>query len=192
MGQRRRRCHRHPGDILILRAGIEGGAPIASLLAILAASACAAEEGAVIVKGFPPVHPAVRNAIAMAVGTVFLVALMPVFDQSVAAPSETSTWVSQVYLVLLGTVGVFGLYLFVLGRWTASATSVRIRPRPARGHRARGLAVRRADHASLALGSIAILIGVYLGALRPARADHTRGAARPASSPVTLDADDPG
>ncbi len=179
------------GTLLILRAGIEGGAPIASLLAILAASACAA-EGAVIVKGFPPVHPAVRNAIAMAVGTVFLVALMPVFDQSVAAPSETSTWVSQVYLVLLGTVGVFGLYLFVLGRWTASATSYEFVLAPLV---AIALGVWLFDEQitpAFALGSIAILIGVYLGALRPARADHTRGAARPASSPATLDADDPG
>jgi hypothetical protein len=30
---------------------------------------------------------------------------------------------SFVYLVLVGSIGVFLLYLFVLGRWTASASS---------------------------------------------------------------------
>ncbi|HVL89928.1 MAG TPA: dienelactone hydrolase family protein, partial [Actinomycetota bacterium] len=42
---------------------------------------------------------------------------------SVAPPSEPQTWVAQAYLITFGTVGVFGLYLFLLSRWTASAVS---------------------------------------------------------------------
>jgi drug/metabolite transporter (DMT)-like permease len=38
-------------------------------------------------------------------------------------PEAGSTWAPQAYLVILGSVGVFALYLFVLSRWTASAAS---------------------------------------------------------------------
>ncbi len=55
------------GTAVVFSAGVDKGVPVASLLAILAASVCAA-EGAVVVKGFPPVPPATRNAIGMAVG----------------------------------------------------------------------------------------------------------------------------
>jgi hypothetical protein len=110
------------GTALVFSAGVDQGVPVGSLLAIVAASACAS-EGAIIVKGFPAVHPAMRSAIGMTVGTVILLALMPLFHESYALPRSGSTWTAQVYLVLIGTVGVFALYLYVLSKWTASAVS---------------------------------------------------------------------
>ncbi|MGH2691591.1 MAG: DMT family transporter [Actinomycetota bacterium] len=162
------------GTALVFSVGLDAGVPIASLLAILAGSACAA-EGAVVVKAFPAVHPAARNAIGMAVGSAILLVLMPLFGESFATPSETSTWVAQVYLVLLGTVGVFGLYLFVLSRWTASATSYEFVLAPLVGIALAAWLFDERITPAFVIGSILVLAGVYLGALRPAGEDVVEG-----------------
>ena len=156
------------GTAVIFSVGLDETVPILSLLAILAASACAA-EGAIVVKAFPQVHPATRNAIGMAVGAVILLILMPFFGESVAIPSTTTSWTAQAYLVTFGTVGVFGLYLFVLGRWSASATSYEFVLAPVVGIALAAWLFDEKITPGFAIGSILILVGVYLGALRPAR-----------------------
>ena len=156
------------GTAVIFSAGLDAGVPLMSLLAILAASACAA-EGAIVVKGFPDVHPAARNAIAMGVGSLMLLVLMPVFGESFSLPGTTSTWVAQVYLVLFGTIGVFALYLFVLSRWTASATSYEFVLAPVVGIALAAWLLDEPITPTFLVGSLLVLVGVYLGALRPAR-----------------------
>jgi drug/metabolite transporter (DMT)-like permease len=94
---------------------------------------------------------------------------MPVFGESYAVPEVTSTWVAQVYLVTFGTVGVFGLYLFVLSRWSASATSYEFVLAPVVGIALAAWLFDERITAGFAIGSILVLFGVYLGALRPAR-----------------------
>ncbi|MGH2712052.1 MAG: DMT family transporter [Actinomycetota bacterium] len=156
------------GTALIFSVSAGEGTPVLSLLAILAASACAA-EGTVVVKGFPQVHPAARNAIAMAVGAMMLLILMPFFGESYALPTATSTWVAQAYLVTFGTVGVFGLYLFVLSRWSASATSYEFVLAPVVGIALAAWLFDERITLGFVIGSILVLVGVYLGALRAAR-----------------------
>lgn len=156
------------GTAVVFSVGLGEGVPVASLLAILAASACAA-EGAIVVKGFPQVHPAARNAIGMSVGAAILLVLMPLFNESFAIPAASSTWIAQAYLVLFGTVGVFALYLFVLGRWTASATSYEFVLAPIVGIALAAWLFDEPITATLVIGSLLVLVGVYFGALRPAR-----------------------
>jgi drug/metabolite transporter (DMT)-like permease len=81
----------------------------------------------------------------------------------------TSTWVSQAYLVTFGTVGVFGLCLFVLSRWTASATSYEFLLAPVVGVALAAWLFDERIKAGFVIGSILVLVGVYLGALSPAR-----------------------
>lgn len=157
------------GTAVVFSAGLGEGIPGLSLLAILAAAVCAA-EGAVVVKTFPHVHPAARNAIGMGTGTIILFALMPVFGGSFSLPSAGSTWVAQTYLVTLGTVGVFGLYLFILGRWTASAVSYEFVAAPIVAIALGAWLFDEPITAMFGLGSVFVLLGVYLGAIRPARA----------------------
>lgn len=156
------------GTAVVLSVGLDAGVPLASLLAILAASACAA-EGAVVVKAFPKVHPAARNAIGTAVGSAMLLLLMPFFDESYQVPVTTTTWVAQAYLVPFGTVGVFALYLFVLSRWTASATSYEFVLAPLLAIALAAWLFDEPITPAFVIGSLLVLMGVYLGALRPAR-----------------------
>jgi drug/metabolite transporter (DMT)-like permease len=160
------------GTALVFSAGVDQGVPVGSLLAILAASACAS-EGAIVVKGFPAVRPAMRNAIGMTVGAVILLALMPLFHESYALPRTGSTWTAQVYLVLIGTVGVFALYLHVLSNWTASAVSYEFVLAPLVAIVLAAWLLDEPVTRTFAAGSVMVVAGVYLGAIRPARTAGT-------------------
>lgn len=163
------------GSGVVFGAGLDEGIPVLSLLAILGGSACAA-EGAVVVKRFPAVHPAARNTIGIGVGTVMLFALMPAFGESVAMPGSATTWWAQAYLVTLGTIGVFGLYLYILSRWTASAVSYEFVAAPIVAIIAGALLFDEAITGAFVIGALLVLAGVYLGAIRPAYQDARAGA----------------
>ena len=156
------------GTAVVFRAGADKGVPVASLLAVLGASICAA-EGAVVVKAFPPVHPAARNAIGMGAGALILLLLMPFFRESYGLPTESTTWLSQGYLVLFGSVGVFALYLFVLNRWTASAASYEFVLAPVVAVLLAAWLLEERITGPFVGGSVLVLVGVYLGAIRSVR-----------------------
>jgi len=157
------------GTAVIFRDGLDQGIPTTSLLALLGAAICFA-EGLIVVKVFPPVHPAARNAIGMAAGSVILLGITVARGETFLVPNEAPTWAAQVYLVVFGSIGVFGLYLFLLQRWTASAVSYE-------GVLIPVVAILLAawlqdEHitGAFVIGASLVLIGVYFGALRGASA----------------------
>ena len=81
-----------------------------------------------------------------------------------------------IYLVIAGSVGVFRLYVVVFRHWTASAASYQLVliPLVTVAHSA-WLQDERITWV-FAAGSVAVLLGVYLGALRPARSIGPRRA----------------
>jgi drug/metabolite transporter (DMT)-like permease len=64
---------------------MEAGVPPTSMLAIVAGAVCWA-EALIVVRGFPPTHPAAMNAIGMGVGTAILLALTVIFDEAYIIP----------------------------------------------------------------------------------------------------------
>lgn len=156
------------GTAVVVSDGLDQGVPFGALLAILAAAACGA-EGAIVVKSSPRMHPAAMNAIGMGVASVVLLVLTVVFDESYAMPATALAWAAQAYLVVLGSVAVFGLYLFVLGRWTASAVSYEFVLIPLVGILFAAWMLDEAVTGTFAIGAGLVLIGVYLGALRRPR-----------------------
>jgi drug/metabolite transporter (DMT)-like permease len=156
------------GTAVMFLSGLDVGIPASALAAIVAGSACWA-EAAVVVKMFPPVHPAARNAIGMAAGSAILLLLIPVLDNEVALPTSPDAWLALGYLVTLGSVGVFGLYLYVLHRWTASAISYEFVLIPIVNVLFGAWLLDERITASFVAGAALILAGVYVGALRRAR-----------------------
>lgn len=145
------------------------GIPLLPTLAILAAALANAEAG-VIIKRFPPSHPVATNATAMIVGASLTLGLSALFRETWSIPEATETWVSFAYLVLLGSIAFFGLLLFTLGRWTASAVAYIAALMPIvtmiGGAVIAGEPLTRGG----ALGGVVVLTGVYIGALsRPRR-----------------------
>lgn len=153
------------GGIAVMEGGPGGGSiSILGLLAMLAASACAA-EAAIVAKRFPPVPPLMMNAVGMTISAGILVGLSFASGEPHAAPNRAATWLALGYLVSLGSIAVFVIYLFVLRRWTASAVSYEFVLAPIiavvfayvfQGERITG---------GLVIGGLLILAGVYVGAL---------------------------
>jgi len=110
------------GILIVVSGGLSTELHLASLVALFLAAASIA-EGSVVLKLMPPMHPLAVNALALTSGAATLVVLSLLFGESWTLPATASTWAAFLYLVILGSVVLFYLYLFVLRRWTASATA---------------------------------------------------------------------
>jgi drug/metabolite transporter (DMT)-like permease len=110
------------GILVVVGGGLGTTVPILSLLALAAGAACLA-EGAVVFKLYPQSHPVATNAVAFTTGASILMVLSLVVGEDWILPAATTTWAAFTYLVLFGSVLLFYLYLYVLVRWTASATA---------------------------------------------------------------------
>ena len=162
------------GIAVVFNSGLDAGVPLRYMVAILAAAVCWS-EALVVVKGFPPVAPPAMNAIAMGVGTAVLLVLSAAFGESMIVPKSAQTWGAQGYLVIAGSIGVFWLYVFVLRTWTASAASYQLVVIPLVTVPVSAWLQDERITWSFALGSVLVLIGVYIGALkgRAVRPDGT-------------------
>jgi drug/metabolite transporter (DMT)-like permease len=156
------------GMAVIFNSGMDAGVPVPSMLAILAGALCWA-EALVVVKRFPSVHPAVMNAIGMGVGTVILLTLTIIFDEAHVIPRAGSTLGAQTYLVIAGSVGVFWLYVLILRRWTASAASYQLVLIPLVTVVLSAWLQDERITWTFGAGSVLVLVGVYIGALRRPR-----------------------
>ena len=153
------------GMAAIFREGLDAGVPLSSLVAFLVAALCFAETN-IVVKAFPHVHPAAMNVIGLGTGGAILLVVSFAAGEAHAVPELARTWIAQLYLIGLGSVAVFSLYVFVIRRWTASAVSYEgvLIPLVAillavwlQGERITW---------AFALGSALVLAGVYVGALQ--------------------------
>jgi drug/metabolite transporter (DMT)-like permease len=141
-----------------------GSLPVIPMLAIVAGAVCIAES-AVIVKMYPPSDPFITNAIAMTVGTLILIVLSLVTGEAWTLPVQTATWVSIIYLVLFGSVLVFYLFLYVIRRWTASATAYQLVLMPFVTVLVAGWLAGETVNSGFLIGGALVIIGVWIGAL---------------------------
>ena len=158
------------GMAVIFNEGLDAGVPLSSLVAFLVAAACFAETN-IVVKAFPRVHPAAMNAIGLGIGGAILLLVSFAVGEAHAVPELARTWIAQIYLVVLGSVAVFTLYVFVIHRWTASAVSYEGVLIPLV---AILLSVWLQDERitwAFAGGSVLVLLGVYFGVLRGEQPD---------------------
>jgi drug/metabolite transporter (DMT)-like permease len=171
------------GIALVFGEQVSAAVPLLALLAIVA-TAAAASEATVLAKGLPPVHIVTLNAAAMAAGTVFLAALAVVAGERLSVPTRLETWLAFWYLVLVGTVAVFVLFLFVLRRWTASGTSYAFVLLPFVTVAVGVWLAHETVTWTFLIGGAIVLAGVYVGALAPsgARTPSTLADAKEADS----------
>ena len=155
------------GIALMSGASLQGSVPVTSLLAGVGSAFCFA-QGAVVVRGFPAVHPVTMNAIGMAAGALLLLVGAMVAGESIEAPRDAETLAAIGFLVAIGSVVVFLLYLVVLERWSASRASYEFVLIP---FVTVGLSAWLDDEPvglGLVFGGLLVLAGVYVGALRHA------------------------
>lgn len=137
-----------------------------SLLAILVGAVAIAEAN-VVIKRFPRSNPISNNAVAMAAGALLLIAFSLIAREPWIIPQRLETQISVAYLVLVGSVVVFTLFLIVIERWTASATSYSFLLMPLVSVLAAAAILGEPITPALVVGGALVLVGVYLGAFAP-------------------------
>jgi drug/metabolite transporter (DMT)-like permease len=134
------------------------------LVAILLNAVAAAESG-VIAKRFPRTHPFATNAVGMLVGGLILLALSFIVGERHVLPEQTATRIALVYLGTIGAVGLFGLFIYVVNRWTVSATSYALVVMPLVAISLGALLRGEAVSPFFLVGAAVVAAGVYIGAL---------------------------
>jgi drug/metabolite transporter (DMT)-like permease len=154
------------GIVLIMSSSLTSGIQISipHALSALLAAACFAESG-IIFKLIPQSNLFATSAIAMSIGSLFMLVSIPLMGETVVLPTSPGIWLALIYLATFGSVGTYGLYLFALRRWTASGMSYSLVLSPlvtiflATTLGGESLTWR------ILLGAVLILAGVWFGAL---------------------------
>jgi drug/metabolite transporter (DMT)-like permease len=155
------------GVVVMSQAPLREAVTLLSVLAALGSALCFA-QASVLVRWLPQVHPVTTNAVGTTAGAVVLLLASLVVGESAALPQETDTWLALAYLVVLGTVVVFVLNLVVLSRWAASRFAYLFVLVPIVTVVLSAWLDDEPVGASLLLGGVLVLGGVYVGALRRA------------------------
>lgn len=153
------------GVAIGVAGGFGGAVYLPAVLAVVGAAASLA-EGAVIFKLFPRSHPLAANAVAFTAGAPLLFVVSRLAGEKWLLPNSATTWVAFGYLVLIGSVVQFYLYLHILSRWTASKTSYSFLLTPVATVVIAALLLGEAITTSFAVGAALVLAGVWAGAIQ--------------------------
>jgi drug/metabolite transporter (DMT)-like permease len=151
------------GIVLALGGSLGTGVPLASLAALIL-SVIFLAEAPVVLKLFPPSHPMATNAVAVTTGTILVLIISLIVGEERALPTASDTWISLIYLILLGTVVLFYLYLRVLSSWTASRTNYAFLLFPVVTVTLAALLLGEQVAIALVVGGVIVLVGVWVGA----------------------------
>lgn len=145
---------------------IEPGAsiPLLPILAVVVSVATLA-EGTVLFKSYPRIDPLMVNALALTIGAAMLLLISVVAGEQWILPTTIPVWISYAYLVVGGSVILFHLYLYVLERWTASATSYAFLLFPIVTILVAAWLLDEVITIRFLFGSLIVLVGVWLGAI---------------------------
>jgi drug/metabolite transporter (DMT)-like permease len=163
--------------IAVLSAHSLGGdVPLRYLVAALVAPVVVAES-TIVVKRFPRTDPIATNAVGMLVGAALLTVASLAAGEAWTLPRAGATWAAAVWLVFAGSVGLFWLFLVVVKRWTASASTYAIPLMPVVAVALAAGLTGEAIELQEAVGGLLVIGAVYVGAL-------SRGRSRPAAAPA--------
>lgn len=134
-----------------------------TVAAIFAAAAAAASS--VVAKSLPEVHPVNMNAFGMVAGGILLAAGSLAFGEPWSMPRESGTWIALGWLVIAGSMGLFQLFLYVIKRFTASATVYAVASMPLVAVVLGVLLLEQPVTVDVLIGGGLILSAVYVGAI---------------------------
>ena len=151
------------GMVVVLSDQLGAAVPLTILLALGGAMFFGAVT-AVVIKRLPPGHPVTANAVGGVFVLPILVALSFFAHESWSLPSRPETWAALGFLVVFGTVLLFPLALFIIGRWTASGYSYTGLFKPLAGVALAAVILGEPIRLTFVLGGALVLVGVWVGA----------------------------
>jgi drug/metabolite transporter (DMT)-like permease len=159
---------------ILIGLGTEIGStlPLIPLLALVA-GVMVMSEGTVLYKSYPSSEPLAVNALALSIGAAILLLISLVSGETWSLPATQTTWIAYGYLVLGGSVLMFYLFLFVLDRWTASATSYILLLVPVATIIIAAWLLDERVSLRFLVGSAVVLVGVWFGAISQSKSDKS-------------------
>jgi len=156
------------GVVVVVADGLGGNVPLLPMAQVLIGTLLVAES-AVILKAIPRSDPVVTTGVAMTAGGAIFLALSALIGEPWQLPGDARTWVASVYLIFLGSAAMYGLFVFAVGRWTASAVSYATLLMPLVTIPVAAVLVGEGISPLFVVGSAIALIGVYIGAFQRIR-----------------------
>ncbi len=138
--------------------------------ALLGVAALGASESVVVSKLAGPLHPMAMNVVGMTAGTAALLTVAVARGDELVLPHERDTQLAVAYLVV-ATVGMFLCILYVVQRWTASATAYTFVSMPVVAVLAGAALLDEKITLAVLAGGAIVVAGVYVGALSRSPAD---------------------
>jgi drug/metabolite transporter (DMT)-like permease len=160
------------GVAVMVGSPVGAGIPVLSLGALFIAIVCGA-EASIVVKRFPPMNAIALNTVATPLGAAMLLAVSALAGESWSLPERKTTWLAFAYVVPVGSVALFVIYIFVLNRWTASAVSYQFVLFPIVASLVGAWVADEPLSVSIAIGAVLAIAGVYVGALAPTKRVET-------------------
>jgi len=136
-----------------------------TFVALLLAAACLAQS-IIVSKRISHNHPAALNALGMGLGAAVLLLLSRVAGEPWALPTSRSSIIAVVYLVTFGSMGLFGLTILLLRRWSSSASAYALVIVPLVTVALETLITRAPVLVGTVIGAVLVLLGTWFGALR--------------------------
>ncbi|TAK02282.1 MAG: hypothetical protein EPO36_02800 [Chloroflexota bacterium] len=136
-------------------------------------------QGAILLKSIPRADPFATNGVAMLACGAILLGVSAIAGETWAIPAQSGTWVAMAYIVVAGSIGLFGLYLFAIRRWTASAVSYTTLLMPLVTLPVAAVLLEEPITLPFLVGAAVALLGIYIGAfmtVRPGRSTVTAAA----------------
>lgn len=163
------------GVAIVVSDQLGAAVPLGAMAMILLGTLFVAES-AIVLKSIPRADPYATNAVAMLTGGAILAAMSTVAGESWAIPSRAETWLATAYLVVFGSIALFGLYLVGVRRWTASGMSYTTLLMPLVTIPLAAILLGEPISLALMIGGAIALVGIYVGAfatVRPGRSTAT-------------------
>jgi drug/metabolite transporter (DMT)-like permease len=160
--------------IAVLSLDALGGELGPTYLLAIVLGALAAAASSVVAKAYPSVHPVSMNAIGMSTGALVLTLGSILLGERWVLPDQGQTWLALGWLVLMGSVGLFQLFLFIIQNWTASAATFAVSAMPVVAVVLGALLLDQPITWQVVAGGVMVIAAVYIGAIagREATTDH--------------------
>lgn len=172
--------------MVVMTVGPEGLLlPMSGLLAILAA-ALTIGQSAILSKRVAGNHPVMTNAVGMGIGAPLLLAISLIAGETWAIPTVGRSMWALIYLVTIGSVGLFVVFLLVYRAWTASASSYAFVLFPVVTLALDAIWGGVPLTVRSVVGAVVVMGAVFFGAVAPSRRQH----AQPAH-PIAVSRDNP-
>jgi drug/metabolite transporter (DMT)-like permease len=150
------------GVAIVFQDGIKARVSILSLAAVLL-GAVTVSEAIILYKSFPKSHPVTTNAVGMGVGAFLLFIASQITGEEMRIPSQTSTWMALVYLIIFGSILTFVLAFFVVKYWKASIASYQLLLMPFVTMISSSILIGERLSWLILAGGTLVLVGVYIG-----------------------------